>query len=97
MTAHALATEPDSTRQETGEQRLLAALLHTALHDARKGRRDALAWLMSDAAGACVGGFNFIDVAGWLGLDPAWCRAQAALRVRPRGRRTVRGYVRRAA
>jgi hypothetical protein len=90
----ALATEPDSTRAETGEQRLLAAVLHVALDDARKGRRDAREWLASDEPGRSATGWSYVDVCALLGLSPSWGRAQVALRVRPRGRRMGRRYLR---
>ena len=43
-------------RAESGELRLIAAVLRLAIEDARRGDRDACDWLASDESGAFVGG-----------------------------------------
>jgi hypothetical protein len=58
------ATDSDSTRAETGELRLIAAVLTLAIADARRDDVDAQRWLASDESGASVGGFYFLDVCG---------------------------------
>jgi hypothetical protein len=52
------ATDSDSTRAETGELRLIAAVLALAIADARRGDPSAQRWLASDESGACVGGWH---------------------------------------
>lgn len=72
-----LATDADDTRAETGELRLLAAVLELAVADARAGRADAAAWIASDESGHALGGWYFTDVCAALGVEPAWVRREA--------------------
>jgi len=87
-------TDAGCARTDTGELRLLAAVLGCAIKDARRGRADALAWIESDASGRAERGFNYLDVCAVLGLDPGWTRTQVALRARTPGRRTGRRWLR---
>ncbi len=72
------ATDTDCPRAETGEQRLIAAVLSRAIEDARRADRDACDWIASDELGARVGGWHYRDICAVLGLDAAWARAQVA-------------------
>lgn len=92
MLADALiATECDDRRSDTGELRLVAAVLECALADARRGDDDAIAWLSNhDVAPFDDTGFSFVYVCDALGADPGWVRSQARLQIRRRGRRTLR-------
>lgn len=78
-----LATDADCARAETGELRLVSAILERAILDARKGRPDAVRWLASDASGAGDGRWSFVDVCDVLAIEPAWARAQIARGGRP--------------
>ncbi len=90
----AVATDDDSRVSESGELRLLAAVLELGVRDAVAGRRDALAWIRSDATGGAQAGWHYLDLAAALGLDAEWARSQVArggVRARrPRIRRTRR-------
>jgi hypothetical protein len=70
------ATDSDSTRAETGELRLIAAVLALAIADARRGDPSAQRWLASDESGACVGGWHYRTVCAVLGLDASWGRSE---------------------
>lgn len=96
MHAADLATAADERRAETGELRLLGALLWQALDDARKGHADARAWLASDESGRSLTGYFFVDVCAALDVDPTWVRRQVQRGVQPRGgrRRMGRRFVR---
>lgn len=82
--AGALATDADTRSAETGELRLVAAVLERAVLDARAGCADAAAWLASDAIGAAGRGWSYLEVCAVLGLDPACGRALVAHGVRSR-------------
>lgn len=81
--AGALATELDSRNAETPELCLLGAVLSLAIKDARRGDRDALAWIASDEARS-DGGLPFALVCEALDVSPAWIREQVAAGARAR-------------
>lgn len=72
------ATDSDCSRAETGELRLISAVLALAIADARRDDVDAQRWIASDESGPAVGGFNFVDICEALALDASWARAQVA-------------------
>lgn len=72
-----LKTDPDGSRGATPEQRLVRAVLELAIDDARKGSRNALAWLASDDD-AFWNGWSFRAVCQHLDAEPSWVRRIAA-------------------
>jgi len=76
-TGTAVATDADDRRAGSGELALVGAVLERAVRDARAGRRDARAWLASDATGGGPG-WTYADACAVLGLDPSWGRALVA-------------------
>lgn len=69
--------ELDDPRGPTGELRLVAAVLETAIEEARRGDPDALAWLASDVEGVSDG-WSFRAVCDHLAAEPSWLRVVIA-------------------